>query len=94
MSRTSTLNPNAGQSVPALTPHPTVRGKQGAIAWYRDVLGVDFRLNAVRAATASGELPSFMISGGTWYSTQDLWDWVMTKRRSASKTRSSQEVSA
>lgn len=91
MSRTSIIHPPAGQAVPALTPQPTVRGKQGAVSWYRDVLGVEFKLNAVRAATASGELPSFMISGGTWYSTQDLFDWVMSKRRSASDA---QEVDA
>jgi hypothetical protein len=74
-----------------LTDHPTIKGKVGALNWYREVLGVEFKLNAIRAATASGDLPSFTISGATWYATRDLHSWVMSKRRSASDA---QEVDA
>ncbi|MBW0273216.1 hypothetical protein ATM97_24340 [Nocardia sp. MH4] len=69
--------------IPELTPYPTIKGKQGAINWYRDALGVEFKYNELDRKTSSGELPSFMVSGSLWYATQDLMDYLMSKRRAA-----------
>lgn len=90
----SRLRPSAIQAPsapPVLTSYPTIHGKAGAVAWYRDVLGLDVKYNAINKAASSGELPSFMVSGALWFATQDLMDFLMSKRRSASDAR---EVSA
>lgn len=70
--------------IPELTPYPTIKGKQGAVAWYRDTLGVDvIKCNDIERNAASGDLPSFKVSGALWFSTQDLYDYLMSKRRVA-----------
>lgn len=69
--------------IPELTPYPTIKGKQGAVTWYRDALGVDVKFNEIKINAASGELPSFIVSGALWFSTQDLYDYLMAKRRVA-----------
>lgn len=69
--------------IPELTPYPTIKGKQGAVDWYRDALGVDMKYNNIHRNASSGELPSFMVSGALWFSTQDLYDFLMAKRRVA-----------
>lgn len=69
--------------IPELTPYPTVKGKQGAVNWYKDALGVDVKHNDIHRKASSGELPSFMVSGALWFSTQDLYDYLMSKRRAA-----------
>lgn len=77
MSRTS------ARTVPDLTPYPTIRGKKGAFDWYRNILGVEVKYNEIHRKATSGELPSFMISGALWFATQDLYDHLMSKRRTA-----------
>lgn len=76
-----------------LSPYPTHKGKTAAQQRIQE-WGIPMTYNLVKSATATGELASFMISSAVWYSDLDLYDWVMSKRRSASNTRSSQEVSA
>lgn len=63
----------------ALTNVPTIRGRAGAHRWLNDVLGVPVRLNYVRAATAKGELTGVRMSGALFFSTQDLFDWIMSR---------------
>lgn len=94
MSRISS-EPQSALTLPDLLSHPTIRGKTGAQQWYRDVLGVDVKYNAINKAAGSGDLPSFMVSGALWFATQDLYDFLMSFRRSVSDpSRSSQGVSA
>lgn len=57
---------------------PTIRGRAGAYTWLNDVLGVPVRLNYVRAATARGEIPATKIGGALVFSTQALFDWIMS----------------
>lgn len=57
---------------------PTIRGRAGAYAWLNDVLGVPVRLNYVRAATAKGEIPCTKLGGALFFSTQALFDWIMS----------------
>ena len=58
---------------------PTIRGRAGAHRWLNDVLGVPVRLNYVRAATAKGELSGVRMSGALFFSTQGLFDWIMSR---------------
>lgn len=62
---------------------PTIRGRAGACAWLNDTLGVPVRLNYVRAATAKGEIPCTNMSGALVFSTQGLFDWIMSKTDTA-----------
>lgn len=57
---------------------PTIRGRAGAHSWLNDVLEVPVRLNYVRAATAKGEIPCTKIGGALIFSTQSLFDWIMS----------------
>lgn len=67
-----------------LSPDPTVRGKAGAVDWYRDVMGLtNVGIGLVTKATNDKTLPSYMISGAIWYSTLDLYNFIQRMRRSA-----------
>lgn len=67
-----------------LSTDPTVKGKTGAVAWYRDVMGLtNVGLGLVTKATNDKTLPSYFISGAVWYSTLDLYNFIQQKRRSA-----------
>lgn len=66
-----------------LTDEPSIKGKQGAVEWYRDVLGTPVSMNNVVTNTNNRQLPSYSIGGAVWYSTRDLYHHVMKTRRSA-----------
>lgn len=67
-----------------LTNDPTIKGKDGAVAWYRDVMGLSsIGLGLVTKATNNKTLSSYRISGAIWYSTVDLYNFVQGMRRSA-----------
>lgn len=53
----------------ALSDAPTIKGKAGAVAWYRDVLGIPVSMNNVVVATNNRMLPSYLIGGAVFYST-------------------------
>lgn len=72
-----------------LSPHPSIKGKFAASAWYTETLGIPVTVNAIERYTVSGELASFMIGGARWYATQDLADWIMSRRQSASAAEGS-----
>ncbi|ORB53671.1 hypothetical protein BST40_07615 [Mycobacterium persicum] len=57
---------------------PTVRGREGAHAWITETLGVPLKLNFVRAAASRREIPCREIAGALMFSTQDLFDWVVS----------------
>jgi hypothetical protein len=57
---------------------PTIRGRTGAHRWLNDVLGVPVSLNFVRAAAASNEMRGVKMSDAVFYSTQGLFDWIMS----------------
>jgi hypothetical protein len=64
---------------------PTIRGRTAAHRWLNDVLGVPVRLNYVRAATAKGELTGVKMSGALFFSTQGLFDWIMSHYNETNK---------
>jgi hypothetical protein len=67
-----------------LSPDPTVKGKTGAVAWYRDVMGLtSVGIGLVTKATNDHTLPSYKISGAIWYSTVDLYNFIQGMRRTA-----------
>lgn len=67
-----------------LSNDPTIKGKTGAVAWYRDVMGlINVGMGLVTKATNDRTLPSYKISGAIWYSTVDLYNFVQHMRRSA-----------
>lgn len=67
-----------------LSPDPTVKGKTGAVEWYRDVMGLtNVGIGLVTKATNDKTLPSYMISGAIWYSTLDLYNFIQLMRRTA-----------
>ncbi|BCO38060.1 hypothetical protein [Mycobacterium heckeshornense] len=67
-----------------LSTDPTIKGKSGAVDWYRDVMGLtNVGLGLATKATNDRTLPSRMISGAIWYSTVDLYNFIQTMRRTA-----------
>jgi hypothetical protein len=74
MAKTPTLPPDGVELSRLLT----IRGREGAHAWITETLGVPLRLNYVRAAASRREIPCREIAGALMFSTQDLFDWVVS----------------
>lgn len=67
-----------------LSPDPTVKGKDGAVGWYREVMGLtNVEHGLITKSTNDHTLPSYRISGAIWYSTVDLYNFIQGMRRSA-----------
>ena len=67
-----------------LSPDPTIKGKDGAVRWYRNVMGLNnVGAGLVNKATNDKTLPSYKISNAVWYSTLDLYNFIQKMRRSA-----------
>lgn len=67
----------------ALSEAPTIKGKQGAVDWYRTALGIPVSMNNVVVSTNNHTLPSYLIGGAVYYSTRDLYRHVTRNRRTA-----------
>jgi hypothetical protein len=66
-----------------LSPDPTIKGKDGAVRWYREVMGLkNVGAGLVTKATNDHTLPSYPISQAVWYSTLDLYNFIQGMRRS------------
>jgi hypothetical protein len=67
-----------GQPPPGvvLSPLLTVRGREGAHRYIRDVLGLPLRFNYVRDCIARGEIHYTKIAGVHMFSTADLFTWA------------------
>lgn len=85
MARTATPLPRIEPALPTsldLSPDPSIKGKAGAVEWYRDVMGLDnVGLGLVIKATNDRSLPSYKISNAVWYSTVDLYNFIAGMRR-------------
>jgi hypothetical protein len=67
-----------------LSTDPTIKGKDGAVRWYRNVMGLNnVGAGLVNKATNDKTLPSYKISNAVWYSTLDLYNFIQNMRRSA-----------
>ncbi len=60
-----------------LTNLPTIKGKKAAHAWITGELGVQLSLNHVVTAANKKQIPRRIIKGAIYFSTQDLYDWVV-----------------
>lgn len=56
---------------------PTIKGKKAAHAWITEQLGVQLSLNHVVTAANKKQIPRRIIKGAIYFSTQDLYDWVV-----------------
>lgn len=56
---------------------PTIKGKKAAHAWITGELGVQLSLNHVVTAANKKQIPRRIIKGAIYFSTQDLYDWVV-----------------
>ena len=75
-----TLTPPPGLVLSQL---PTLKGTVKAWEWINQELGVAFRLNHIVTAQKRGELRSSIIRHTMYFSTQDLFDWVVAVVRAA-----------
>jgi hypothetical protein len=66
-----------------LSDAPTIKGKAGAVVWYREVLGTPVSMNNVVVATNNRTLPSYLIGGAVFYSSRDLYRHITKNRRTA-----------
>ncbi|MGI0133626.1 MAG: hypothetical protein ACREBW_01540 [Candidatus Micrarchaeaceae archaeon] len=84
MARMPPFNVVTAQTKLDLSPDPKAKGKDGAVAWYRDVMGLtNVGMGIIAKATNDKTLPSYMISGAIWYSTLDMYNFIQRMRRSA-----------
>lgn len=56
---------------------PTIKGKKAAHAWITSELAVQLSLNHVVTAANKKQIPRRIIKGAIYFSTQDLYDWVV-----------------
>jgi hypothetical protein len=72
------ITPTIPDDPPGLTlsDAPTIKGKRGAVDWYREVLGIPVSMNNVVVATNNRTLPSYLIGGAVFYSSRDLYRHV------------------
>ena len=56
---------------------PRIKGKRAAWEWINNELGVPLTLNHVVTASNAKEIPRTIIRGAIYFSTQDLYSWVM-----------------
>ncbi|GFG73591.1 hypothetical protein [Mycobacterium botniense] len=62
----------------------TVCGRKDAHEWLTTVLGVPVTLNFVPTAAPKRQIPSREVGGALMFSTQDLFDWAMSRAERAS----------
>lgn len=74
MSRTATLPPPAGVELSRV---PTLKGKREAHQWITDVLGVRITYNYFLTECNAKRVPRTKIAGALFFSTADLYEWVM-----------------
>lgn len=57
---------------------PTIKGRRAAWHWINNVLGVPVSMNYVDVNTNNKRIRRTMIAGAVYFSTQDLYDFVMS----------------
>ena len=69
-----------------LSPLLTVRGREGAHRYVRDVLGLPVRFNYIRDCIARGEIRYTKVAGVHMFSTADLFAWAVGLAQQSSCT--------
>lgn len=57
---------------------PTIKGRRAAWRWINSVLGVPVTMNYVDVNTNNRRIRRTVIAGAIYFSTQDLYDFVMS----------------
>ncbi|WP_139792043.1 MULTISPECIES: hypothetical protein [Prescottella] len=57
---------------------PTIRGRDAAVRYITEHLGVPMTPTRMRAAIERRELPVFKISGANHLAPRDLYDWILS----------------
>ncbi|MGW0172728.1 hypothetical protein ACWDUM_02665 [Rhodococcus sp. NPDC003322] len=57
---------------------PTIKGRDAAVRFINEVLGVPMTPTRMRAAIEGRELPVYKISGANFTAERDLYDWIMS----------------
>ncbi|UXA11809.1 hypothetical protein KXD97_28255 [Mycobacterium sp. SMC-8] len=70
----------------ALSAAPTLKGKQAAHRWIAEELGVAMTLNYFVTQANQHRVPHHWIGRAMYFSTLDLWHWVMSHHRPAKDT--------
>ncbi|ODQ89953.1 hypothetical protein [Mycolicibacterium holsaticum] len=60
---------------------PLLKGKAAAAEWVIEALGMPCSVVTIEKALAKGKLSSSLYQGAIWFSTRDLWRWMMSHRR-------------
>ncbi|MFD5809411.1 hypothetical protein [Rhodococcus aetherivorans] len=87
MSR-QTLSPDVRPSAPPrqrrvlvnrdeLNQLPTIKGRDAAVRFINNTLGVPMSPTRMRTAIEGRELPVYKISGANYLAERDLYDWIM-----------------
>jgi hypothetical protein len=63
---------------------PTIKGKDEAHKWITETLGVPVRKNLIVTAANNRTIPCIKIGGALYFSTQGLFDWIMSYTKAAS----------
>jgi hypothetical protein len=66
-----------------LSAAPTLKGKQAAHQWITEKMGVAMTLNYFVTQANQHRVPHTWIGRAMFFSTQDLWNWVISHHRSA-----------
>jgi hypothetical protein len=66
-----------------LSAAPTLKGKQAAHRWIVEGMGVEMSLNYFVTQANQHRVPHTWIGRAMYFSTQDLWNWVMGHHRPA-----------
>ena len=69
-----------------LSAAPTLKGKQAAHKWITEEMGVPMTLNYVVTQANQHRIPHTWIGRAMYFSTADLWSWVISHHRSGKET--------
>ncbi len=64
-----------------LSAAPTLKGKKAAHDWIANELGVAMTLNYFVTEANKHRVPHHWIGRAMFFSTQDLWNWVLSHHR-------------
>lgn len=68
-----------------LSPVPNIRMAASAAEWIRANLGIAVTDRYIKVQTEAKQIPYFLIHGVRHYSSQDLYDFIMTRRKVVSQ---------
>lgn len=71
--------------IPTLSPIPNIRGAAEAARWITEKLGIAMSKDYVLRKSKSGDIPYAVIQGARHYSSQALYDYIMSHNKTGEK---------